>query len=45
MVHFKDAYQQAGVDGALAASVFHKQIIDIQELKDYLIEEGVAIRK
>lgn len=45
MVHFKDAYQQAGVDGALAASVFHKQIIDIQELKTYLINEGVAIRR
>lgn len=34
--HFKDIYQQADVDGALAASVFHKGIIDIGQLKRYL---------
>lgn len=45
MIHFKDAYQQAEVDGALAASVFHKNIIDIQDLKTYLIGEGVSIRR
>lgn len=44
MVHFKDVYEQANVDGALAASVFHKQIIAIQELKDYLRKEDIAIR-
>lgn len=44
MAHFKDAFEQAGVDGALAASVFHKGIIKIGELKDYLRHEGVCIR-
>lgn len=44
MSHFSDVYQQANVDGALAASVFHKGIIDIQELKTYLREQGIAIR-
>ncbi|MFV8757374.1 imidazole glycerol phosphate synthase subunit HisF, partial [Yersinia enterocolitica] len=34
----------ADVDGALAASVFHKQIINIGELKKYLSEQGVEIR-
>ena len=34
--HFKDVYQQADVDGALAASVFHKAVIDMAELKQYL---------
>ena len=29
---------------ALAASVFHKQIINIGELKKYLSEQGVEIR-
>ncbi|WP_430875402.1 imidazole glycerol phosphate synthase subunit HisF [Gilliamella sp. G0441] len=44
MAHFLDAFQDAGVDGALAASVFHKQIINIAELKQYLAKHGVEIR-
>jgi cyclase len=43
-VHFKDVFGQADVDGALAASVFHKGIIPIPELKNYLREQQVAIR-
>ncbi|MCC8366850.1 imidazole glycerol phosphate synthase subunit HisF [Xenorhabdus sp. PB61.4] len=43
-VHFLDAFKQANVDGALAASVFHKQIINIGELKQYLAEQGVEVR-
>lgn len=44
MVHFLEAFSQANVDGALAASVFHKQIIHIGELKKYLADNGVAAR-
>lgn len=44
MVHFRDAFVEANVDGALAASVFHKRIIDIGELKDYLRKEKIKIR-
>lgn len=44
MHHFLDAFKQVNVDGALAASVFHKQIINIAELKQYLANNGVAIR-
>ncbi|RKS87247.1 imidazole glycerol phosphate synthase subunit HisF [Orbus hercynius] len=44
MHHFLDAFRQADVDGALAASVFHKQIINIHELKQYLSDNGVEIR-
>ncbi|MDD0823789.1 imidazole glycerol phosphate synthase subunit HisF [Mannheimia sp. AT1] len=44
MVHFRDAFIDAQVDGALAASVFHKQIINIGELKAYLKKEDVEIR-
>lgn len=44
MVHFRNAYQQANVDGALAASVFHKQIINIGDLKHYLQQEGIEVR-
>ncbi|WP_434525340.1 imidazole glycerol phosphate synthase subunit HisF [Photorhabdus asymbiotica] len=42
--HFLDAFKQANVDGALAASVFHKHIINISELKQYLSQQGVEIR-
>jgi len=44
MVHFTDVFNTADVDGALAASVFHKQIINIGELKAYLKTEQVEIR-
>ncbi|MCP4954263.1 imidazole glycerol phosphate synthase subunit HisF [Photobacterium aquimaris] len=44
MFHFRDAFQQANADGALAASVFHKQIINIGELKQYLKQQQVEIR-
>ena len=44
MEHFRDAFRQTDVDGCLAASVFHKGIISIPELKNYLRKEGVAIR-
>ncbi len=42
--HFADVFKMARVDGALAASVFHKSIIAIPELKTYLRQEGVEIR-
>ena len=42
--HFIDVFQQADVDGALAASVFHKGIIPMDELKQTLKNEKVEIR-
>lgn len=44
MAHFSEVFQQADVDGALAASVFHKGIIEIAELKAKLIADGISIR-
>lgn len=44
MSHFADVFSQADVDGALAASVFHKGVIAIADLKQYLKQENVAIR-
>ncbi|GIU14505.1 imidazole glycerol phosphate synthase subunit HisF [Shewanella sp. MBTL60-007] len=44
MSHFKDVFSQANVDAALAASVFHKGVIDIQELKQYLKNNQIAVR-
>ncbi|WP_299789018.1 imidazole glycerol phosphate synthase subunit HisF [uncultured Shewanella sp.] len=45
MAHFKDVFSIARVDAALAASVFHKGIIDIGELKNYLYENDIAVRR
>ncbi|MFT5789248.1 MAG: cyclase [Shewanella sp.] len=44
MAHFKDVFTLANVDAALAASVFHKGIIDIQALKRYLRDNHIAVR-
>ncbi len=44
MAHFKDVFEQARVDGALAASVFHSAEIAIPDLKRYLLAAGIAIR-
>jgi cyclase len=42
--HFRDVFKLAGVDGALAASVFHKGTIRIPALKQQLIAAGISIR-
>lgn len=44
MAHFTTVFNEADVDGALAASVFHKQVINIGELKEYLRDQDVEIR-
>ncbi len=44
MHHFKDVFEQADVDGALAASVFHKNIFDVPSLKHYLNQQNVEVR-
>lgn len=44
MAHFADAFTQADVDGALAASVFHSGAIAITELKAYLREQQIEVR-
>ncbi len=42
--HFETVFNAARVDAALAASVFHKGLIGIGELKSYLVKQGVPIR-
>jgi cyclase len=42
--HFRDVFRDAGVDAALAASVFHSGAIPIPQLKAYLIAAGIPIR-
>lgn len=42
--HFEDVFKKADVDGALAASVFHKNILPIPKLKADLKSAGIEIR-
>ncbi|MEN1924905.1 imidazole glycerol phosphate synthase subunit HisF [Luteimonas qiangzhengi] len=42
--HFVAAFEQADVDGALAASVFHSGTISIPELKAALRTRGIEVR-
>lgn len=42
--HFVDVFEQAGVSGALAASVFHTGVIRIPDLKAELAVAGVEVR-
>ncbi|MCA1713595.1 MAG: imidazole glycerol phosphate synthase subunit HisF [Gammaproteobacteria bacterium] len=42
--HFAAVFEQADVDAALAASVFHSGAIRIPQLKGYLSRRGIAVR-
>lgn len=44
IAHFTNVFKAADVDGALAASVFHKGIIPMNELKQTLKNQQVEIR-
>ena len=44
MSHFAEAFSDADVDAALAASVFHAGDIAIPELKRYLRGQGIEVR-
>jgi cyclase len=44
MHDFTEVFQSAFVDGALAASVFHKDIFTIRDLKSYLQSNKINIR-
>jgi len=42
--HFADVFQQADVDGALAASVFHSGELAIPDLKQWLSHQQIMVR-
>ena len=45
LAHFKEALQEGKADAALAASLFHYKELEIREVKDYLQENGVSVRR
>ena len=42
--HFADLFQKTGIDGGLAASVFHSGQIPIPDLKHYLRKRNIEVR-
>lgn len=44
MGDFHDVFKTSDVDGALAASVFHKRVMEIKELKQFLAANHVEVR-
>ncbi len=45
MEHFYDALTTGGADAVLAASLFHYKEMEIMDLKDYLGDRGISVRK
>ena len=43
--HFYDALTDGGADVALAASLFHYEELEIRQVKDYLAERGISVRR
>ena len=43
--HFYDALTEGGADAALAASLFHYKELEIMDLKNYLADRGVSVRR
>ncbi|MBN1233899.1 MAG: imidazole glycerol phosphate synthase subunit HisF [Candidatus Coatesbacteria bacterium] len=42
---FLDLFKSTGVDGALAAGIFHRKTVIIRELKEFLFKEGIHVRR
>lgn len=43
--HFYEALSDGGADAALAASLFHYKELEISQVKDYLAEKGISVRR
>lgn len=42
--HFRDVFDNASVDGALAASIFHSGELSVRDLKQYLLTQDIDVR-
>lgn len=45
LVHFADVFQETDCDAALAASLFHFGELTVPQVKDYLREQGIPVRR
>jgi len=42
--HILRIFTEGGADAALAASIFHRNIYSVMQVKDFLREKGVPVR-
>ena len=42
--HFADVFEVCGVEAALAASILHKDLVSVGQIKDHLAKVGVDVR-
>ncbi|MDP9126713.1 MAG: imidazole glycerol phosphate synthase subunit HisF [Pseudomonadota bacterium] len=42
--HFAEVFKNGHVDGALAASIFHKQVVTVGEVKNFLRQHNIMVR-
>jgi cyclase len=45
LAHFEAVLTEGRADAALAASLFHDRVLEIGEVKDYLAQHGVLVRR
>ena len=43
--HFVDVFEKTGVEAALAAGIFHRSEVQIDEVKESLVTHGINSRK
>ncbi len=43
--HFAEVLTDGKADAALAASLFHDRVLTINEVKDYLAQHGIPVRR
>lgn len=43
--HFSEVFQKTGVQAALAAGMFHRKEVEIMDVKDHLLKQGIPARR
>lgn len=43
--HFREVFEETATDAALGAGMFHRGEYTVQQVKDYLAEKGLVVRK
>ena len=44
VTHFSEVFDEAGADAALAAGIFHRNEVSINDVKDHLAQQGFPVR-
>ena len=44
VTHFSEVFRETCADAALAAGIFHRNIVSITDVKKHLLSEGISVR-